>query len=137
MKRSAQLVPRQSASRQPPMAESRLNPEPFSLLHLPLGGISAASTSTKRFAQLVPRQSAKFAKVSWMIFEISWLTLGMCSAALAGGDSPPQTPVDLDLVSIVLAEVFSPLSQENPRTRRGQSRESKNLLFQGNGWLSG
>ena len=40
------------------MAQLRLGPELLSLLHLPLGGLSAASTSMKRSAQLVPRQSA-------------------------------------------------------------------------------
>ena len=43
----------------------------------------------------------------------------MFSAALAGGAT--------DLVSVVLGQVFSQLCQENPRTCRGQSRESKNL----------
>ena len=54
-----------------------------------------------------------------MNFRASWLTLGMFSAALAGGAT--------DLVSVVLGQVFSQLCQENPRTCRRQSRESKNL----------
>ena len=58
----------------------------------------------------------------WMIFGTSWLTLAMFSAALAGGASPRFA-----LVFVVLGEVFSQLCQENPRTCRGQSRESKNL----------
>ena len=52
----------------------------------------------------------------WMIFRTCWLTLGMFSAA-----------PDLDLVFVVLGQVFSQLFQENLRTCRGQSRESKNL----------
>ena len=40
------------------MAQLRLDPVTISLLHLPLGGLSAASTNMKRSAQLVPRQSA-------------------------------------------------------------------------------
>ena len=59
-----------------------------------------------------------------MIFRASWLTLGMFSAALAGGATPPPA---LDLVFVVLGQVFSQLCQENPRTCRRQSRESKNL----------
>ena len=51
----------------------------------------------------------------WMIFGSSRLTLVMFSAALA------------DMVFVVLGEVFRQLCQENPRTCRGQSRESKNL----------
>ena len=43
-----------------------------------------------------------------------------------GGYAPPDPPA-LDLVSVVLGQVFSQLCQENPRTCRGQSRESKNL----------
>ena len=43
-----------------------------------------------------------------------------------GGFSPPDPPA-LDMVFVVLGEVFSQLCQENPRTCRGQSRESKNL----------
>ena len=42
-------VLRQSASRHPPMAESRLDPVTISLLHLPLGGLSAASTRDETF----------------------------------------------------------------------------------------
>ena len=37
-----------------------------------------------------------------MIFQTSWLTLGMFSAALAGGALPPQTLPALDLVFVVL-----------------------------------
>ena len=36
-------------------------------------------------------------------------------------------PPALDMVFVVLGEVFSQLCQENPRTCRGQSRESKNV----------
>ena len=43
-----------------------------------------------------------------------------------GGFAHPDPPV-LDMVLVVLGEVFSQLCQENPRTCRGQSRESKNL----------
>ena len=43
-----------------------------------------------------------------------------------GGFAPPDPPA-LDMVFVVLGEVFSQLCQENPRTCRGQSRESKNL----------
>ena len=43
-----------------------------------------------------------------------------------GGYAPPDPPA-LALVSVVLGEVFSQRCQENPRTCRGQSRESKNL----------
>ena len=45
---------------------------------------------------------------------------------LLGGLRPPDPPA-LDMVFVVLGEVFSQLCQENPRTCRGQSRESKNL----------
>ena len=38
----------------------------------------------------------------WMIFGASWLTLGMFSAALAGGATPPLEPPALDLVFVVL-----------------------------------
>ena len=44
-----------------------------------------------------------------------------------GGYAPPDPPA-LALVSVVLGQVFSQLCQENPRTCRGQSRESKKLL---------
>ena len=40
-----------------------------------------------------------------MIFQASWLTLGMFSAALAGGLRPPDPPA-LDLVFVVLGQVF-------------------------------
>ena len=43
-----------------------------------------------------------------------------------GGFAPPDLPA-LALVFVVRGEVFSQLCQGNPRTCRGQSRESKNL----------
>ena len=43
-----------------------------------------------------------------------------------GGYAPPDPPA-LALVSVVLGQVFSQRCQENPRTCRGQCRESKNL----------
>ena len=43
-----------------------------------------------------------------------------------GGYAPPDPPA-LDFIFVVLGYVFSQLCQENPRTCRGQSRESKNL----------
>ena len=51
----------------------------------------------------------------------------MFSAALAEGGFATPDPPALDMVFVVLGEVFSQLCQENPRTCRGQSRESKNL----------
>ena len=69
----------------------------------------------------------------WMIFRTSWLTLGMFSAALAGGATPPQTPPILTWFSLFLlrsstnfAKKIQELAEdkaENPRTCRGQSRE--------------
>ena len=69
----------------------------------------------------------------WMIFRTSWLTLGMFSAALAGGATPPQTPPLLTWFSLFLvrssanfAKKIQELAEdkaENPRTCRGQSRE--------------
>ena len=68
-----------------------------------------------------------------MIFRASWLTLGMFSAALAGGATPPQTPPLLTWSSLFLvrssanfAKKIQELAEdkaENPRTCRGQSRE--------------
>ena len=68
-----------------------------------------------------------------MIFRASWLTLGMFSAALAGGATPPQTPPLLTWFSLFLvrssanfAKKIQELAEdkaENPRTCRGQSRE--------------
>ena len=59
MKRSAQLVPRESASRHPPIAWIGARPRhdlPLRLpLYIPLG---VEHLQTKRSAQLVPRQSA-------------------------------------------------------------------------------
>ena len=70
-----------------------------------------------------------------MIFRVSWLTLGMFSAALAGGATPPQTPPLLTWFSLFLvrssanfAKKIQELAEdkaENPRTCRGQSREKK------------
>ena len=49
-----------------------------------------------------------------MIFRASWLTLGMFSAALAGGATPPQTPPILTGFSFFLEAfvriLFSALS---------------------------
>ena len=69
----------------------------------------------------------------WMIFQTSWLTLGMFSAALAGGATPFQTPPLLTWFSLFLvrssanfAKKIQELAEdkaENPRTCRGQSRE--------------
>ena len=69
----------------------------------------------------------------WMIFRASWLTLGMFSAALAGGGCAPQTPPLLTWFSLFLvrssanfAKKIQELAEdkaENPRTCRGQSRE--------------
>ena len=68
-----------------------------------------------------------------MIFRASWLTLGMFSAALAGGATPPQTPPILTGFSFFLErssanfvkKIQEPAEDkaENPRTCRGQSRE--------------
>ena len=69
----------------------------------------------------------------WMIFRTSWLTLGMFSAALAGGATPFQTHPLLTWFSLFLvrssanfAKKIQELAEdkaENPRTCRGQSRE--------------
>ena len=37
-----------------------------------------------------------------MIFQASWFTLGMFSAALVGGAPPPPDPPALDLVFVVI-----------------------------------
>ena len=68
-----------------------------------------------------------------MIFEGSWRTLAMFSAALDGGASPLQTPPLLTWFSSFLvrssanfAKKIQELAEdkaENPRTCRGQSRE--------------
>ena len=42
-----------------------------------------------------------------MIFRASWLTLGMFSAALAVGATPPQTPPAPDVVFVILRQIFS------------------------------
>ena len=62
-----------------------------------------------------------------MSFRASWLTLGMFSAALAGEATPFQTPPLLTWFSLFLVKSSTNFCQENPRTCRGQSRESKNL----------
>ena len=69
----------------------------------------------------------------WMIFRTSWLTLGMFSAALAGGATPFQTPPLLTWFSLFLvrssanfAKKIQELAEdkaENPRTCREQSRK--------------
>ena len=51
----------------------------------------------------------------------------MFSPAFAGGATPPRTPPLLTWFFVVLGQVVGQLCQENPRTCRGQSRESKNL----------
>ena len=68
-----------------------------------------------------------------MIFGGSWLTLGMFSAALAGGATPPQNPPLLTWFSLFLVRSSANFAKkiqelaanfaENPRTCRGQSRE--------------
>ena len=68
-----------------------------------------------------------------MIFEASWLTLGMLSAALAGGATPHQNPPILTWFLLFLARSSANFAKkiqklaegklENPRTWRGQSRE--------------
>ena len=62
----------------------------------------------------------------WIIFGTSWLTLGMFSAALAGGASPPQPPPLLTWFSSFLVRSSANLAKkiqelaedkaENPRT---------------------
>ena len=65
-----------------------------------------------------------------MCFRASWLTLGMCSAALAGGGYAPPLltwfSVFLVRSSANFAKKIQELAEdkaENPRTCRGQSRE--------------
>ena len=63
----------------------------------------------------------------WMIFGGFLAYFGHVFGCSCWGGYAPPDPPDLDLVFVVLGQVFSQLCQENPRTCRGQSRESKNL----------
>ena len=76
---------------------------------------------------------ARFSKIFERLLEPPGHTLGMFSAALAGGATPPQTPPLLTWFSLFLvrssanfAKKIQELAEdkaENPRTCRGQSRE--------------
>ena len=82
---------------------------------------SSFRTSSKSvLASILGGQGSIFKDFS-MIFRASWLTLGMFSAALAGGATPPQTPPLLSTKPRIQEPAEDKAEKKNPYGRLQQN----------------